>query len=297
VTTAASDHSLLHVLADDSTGTVGESAMETVARRYSGLVYQTARRLVHDADMAEDVTQATFIVLAKKADHVDPRYLPGWLVNTARFCALEALRSRSTRQRHEALAAELRAESAELIEEPTVPELMPLLDEALANLSEADRTAVVARFFQGQSFAYVGESMGITEEAARKRVTRAVDKMRATFMREGILASVGLLMLALASEQAKAAPLPLIHACKQAMSTHGLSFGCRIAGRVLPKMSCGVGKILATLALAATVIGGATYGTALLAGIHLSHPATAKPAAVTASAQTPISEVADYRGR
>jgi RNA polymerase sigma factor (sigma-70 family) len=193
---------------DEFASSQSPGAFAELVRRYVDLVYTTARRLVGDPHLAEDVTQAVFIVLAKKAPQVNAEHLPGWLVVTTRLAARQAMRTDRTRQKHERQAAAMRPETA-ATDEPTAEHLRPLLDDALAELYDTDRTAVVRRFLLGQSFAEVGAGMGISEEAARKRVGRAVEKLRTIFVKRGITPSAGGLMVVLAAQPAQAAPATL----------------------------------------------------------------------------------------
>src|SRR5262249_5905791 len=135
--------------------TQSEEAFAGIVRQYVDLVYSTARRMVGDAHLAEDVTQAAFMVLARKAGSVTPGTLAGWLVNTTRLTAKQAIRSKLCREKHETKAAGMRNELNASADEPTASELSPLLDDALSRLSDADRAAVVLRFFQGLSFVEV----------------------------------------------------------------------------------------------------------------------------------------------
>jgi RNA polymerase sigma factor (sigma-70 family) len=212
--------------------------------RYVDLVYATARRLVGDGHTAEDVTQATFIALLRKADRVDPRHLPGWLVNAARLAAREALRSQGRRRSHESRAAQLRTETTDdPADEPTTAHVLPLLDEALSHLSEADRTAVVLRFLQGLSFAEVGSATGATEEAARKRVGRALEKLRHSLVKQGVTPSMGGLAVVLASQQAPPAP-PTAVAAATATPSPAVS---SIAGQVVRALQWSRATTVATI--------------------------------------------------
>ena len=183
-------------------------AFAAIVGRYIDLVYSTARRVARDTHLAEDATQAVFIVLTRRADSVRPQHLAGWLVNTARLAARKSLRTRNRRWRHEASAAQIRPQMI-LGDEPTVDQISPLLDDALARLNETDRSAVVMRFLQGRSFAEVGESLNVSEDAARKRVERATEKLRVHLSKQGFTSSIGGLTVVLAAHQAKSAPAQL----------------------------------------------------------------------------------------
>ncbi len=104
-------------------------AFAFIVRRYAGLVYSTARRIVRQDQLAEDITQATFVALYRKAPSVDPRTLAGWLVNATRLTAMATMRSESRREKHETNAAILQRARDLASDEPTVNEIAPLLDE------------------------------------------------------------------------------------------------------------------------------------------------------------------------
>ncbi len=232
-------------------------ALEDLVRRYLDLVYSTARRLVGESQ-ADDVTQATFLVLLKKADRLDARTLPGWFVNTTRLAAKEALRSHATRSKHETRAATMRHDTQSTADEPTADQLLPLLDEALAKLTEPDRTVVVLRFLQGQTFAEVGTATGTTEEAARKRVGRAVEKLRAIFMKQGVAPSVGGVMIVLAAQQGQAAPAAVAAGITTSMATGGTATSAMLAKGAASAMTLAKAKIVALAIIAAGIAGTAS---------------------------------------
>ncbi len=150
-----------------------ESAFRLLVERHSGWVYAAAFRQLRDANLAEDATQAVFVLLCKRAKKMKPEQkLSGWLFVTLGYTVKSIQRSRRRRQRYEKLAA---------IERPTsyaTPPLADGLDEAVARLSEIDRIAILLRFYQGLEFASVGRRLGVSEEAAKKRVARAVTRLR-----------------------------------------------------------------------------------------------------------------------
>ena len=183
-----------------------EASFGKLVTNYSGLVYGTAMRATGGrSDLAPDIAQRVFVDLANKAARLahDER-LGLWLHKRTRWAAADALRSERRRQNRETLVAM----EENLIETETQPweQWAPELDAALARLPKRDRQAIVLRFMEGRRLAAVGEAMGVGEEAARKRVTRALDKLRSKLLGRGVAFSAAGLLTALSAESAKAAP-------------------------------------------------------------------------------------------
>ena len=165
-------------------------AFAALVRRYIDLVYSAARRQSDDAAAAEDVTQSVFILLAQRAHTIrDGRALPGWLLVTTRYAALNARRAEARRRKHEHAAAMNRSEQTEPATSNEWEAVRPLLDEAVARLKRDDRDAITLRFFKGQRMGDVAAALGISEPAAQKRVGRAVERLRTLLSRAGVSAS------------------------------------------------------------------------------------------------------------
>src|SRR5215212_1010928 len=157
-----------------------QSAFREVVVRHVDLVYATCRRVLpaRDAHLAEDATQAVFVILAKKARTIRQNTsLVGWLHNTARYVACNVMRVAANRRRHEMEAAQMPrykhsgGEASNHVAEDVV-------DRALARLEAQERDAILLRFFEGRSFREVGAALSISEEAAKKRVWRGIEKLR-----------------------------------------------------------------------------------------------------------------------
>ena len=173
--TDASDTDLLEQFVHDRS----EAAFTALVERHIGIVHAVALRYTANPQHAEDITQAVFIILARKAEALNRKtILPGWLYHTARLTAANYQRAEIRRIRREQevfMESKLQEPASS---QPLWPELTPLLDEAMSRLRDCDRDALVLRYFQNKSLAEVGAAMGLAERAAQKRVLRAIDRPR-----------------------------------------------------------------------------------------------------------------------
>jgi len=185
-----------------------EPAFAELVARHVNLVFACARRIVLDEDLAKDVTQTVFIHLAKNAASVrDGDALGGWLYRAACNTATSMVRSESRRRHRETTAMNL----ADLENRPPAAWLAvaPLLEEAMQRLSVAEQDAVILRYFEGKSLREVGVAQNLSDDAAQKRISRALDKIRLYFTRHGVTVSVALLASVLAASSVSAAPAGL----------------------------------------------------------------------------------------
>ena len=189
--------------------TGSESAFRELVARYLGLVYSTALRLVGgDTHLAEDVAQTVFIDLARKARGLSSRVmLGGWLHQRTYNVAAPMMRAQRRRQSREREAVLMNA----LQSDPPadLAQVEPLLDEAITQLAVPERTAIILRFFEQRDFRSIGQALGSSEDAARMRVTRALDKLHVILKHRGVTLSAAALGTALATETLAAAPAGL----------------------------------------------------------------------------------------
>lgn len=188
-----------------------EPAFAELVRRHLAWVYSVARRQVRDPQLAEDVAQSVFVLLARKAGSLrSGTLLGGWLFRTTCFVASRALRAEQRLKHREQIASSMTA----VVTLPEDPEaawerLAPHLDQVVAALSEPDRAAVLLRFYEKKPFHEIGRRLGVSEEAAKKRVSRAVEKMRTLLMQRGVSLGGPALVAILTGKTVEAVPAAL----------------------------------------------------------------------------------------
>jgi len=174
-----------------------EEAFAELVRRHVDLVYSAALRQVNrDAHLAQDVTQMVFTELSRKAGVLASRpMLTGWLYTCAHFCAVKVVRTESRRHLREQKAQAMHELLQNAHPEHDWDQLLPVLDNVMIELSESDREAILMRYFENRQLSHVGEKLGLSEDAARKRVERALEKLRACLSRRGITTGASLAAL------------------------------------------------------------------------------------------------------
>jgi RNA polymerase sigma factor (sigma-70 family) len=202
-----------------------ESAFAELVRRHIDFVYSAARRMVGDQHLAEDVTQEVFLVLAQNAETLaDHPVISGWMHRTAKNLASNKIRSDARRRARERKAAAMNEFSSA---EPEVWErIAPHLDTALEELSEPDRNALLLRHFERKSAREIGHVLGISEEAAQKRVHRAVERLRLSFAKQGITVGASGLSILISSNAIQAAPAGLCAAITIARASAAATTFC-----------------------------------------------------------------------
>ncbi|HEX2854765.1 MAG TPA: sigma-70 family RNA polymerase sigma factor [Opitutaceae bacterium] len=182
-----------------------QEAFAELVRRHIGWVYQAGlRRTGGRHALAQDVAQYVFSAVANHADALSRREsLAGWLYVTARYAASRALRSEIRRRKHET-AAHVMTELEQSSEDPEWDRIRPALDKVMDTLSARDREALLLRFSDGLGFAGIGAVLGVSEDGARKRVERSLEKMRVLLARRGVTSTAAALGGLLAAQSTAA---------------------------------------------------------------------------------------------
>ncbi len=185
-----------------------ETAFATLVSRHLDMVYATALRHVGNHHQAQEIAQAVFIVLARKARSLGPKtVLAGWLFQTARLTAANHMRAEIRRARREQ-EAYIQSHPSEDSSEAW-HQIIPLLNELVGSLRDKERDAIVLRFLQGKEFKDVAAAMGGSEAAAQMRVSRALEKLRGMFAKRGVTVTAMALGGMISACGTQAAPLGL----------------------------------------------------------------------------------------
>jgi RNA polymerase sigma factor (sigma-70 family) len=236
--------------------TGSDEAFAEIVTRYLDLVYSVALRSVEgDTHLAEDVAQTVFADLARLAGSLPAKtMLGGWLHRHTCFLAANTMRAERRRRARERAAAELRALDSKA--EPPMDAIGPILDDAVNQLAEPDRLAILLRFFEERDFRGVGEVLGSNEDAARMRVHRALEKLQELLKRRGISTSAAGLGLLLSANAVQSTPAGLASTISKAAVLAPLTTqsAAALAGKTLVMTT--LQKSLVTGAIA--LLGGAS---------------------------------------
>ena len=232
-------------------------AFAELAARHANWVYSSALRRVRDPHLAEDIAQAAFIILAEKAAKLEADIpLNAWLFQVTRYASARGLRANARRKRHERMAASMVGEISNSDNETTWQQVQPWLDEAVGLLRQDDRQAILLRFYEQKSMAEVGAALNVSEDAAKKRVAKALDKLRKILERKGVFMPAAGLGIAMAVGTTQPAPATVVAACAA-----GTSPPASLAAQLIAK------KIIATMATAKIKFAAAVLVLALLVPI------------------------------
>ena len=253
------DAELLHRYAEERS----EPAFAALVQRHLNLVYFAALRQVGgDAHRARDVAQSVFTDLARKAASLTGRAtLTGWLHTSTRFAAAKVRRADFSRQQHEQEAATMNAFLSDPHPDPEAAaeweRLRPMIDDVIHELDDRDREAVLLRFFENRPFAEIGATLSVSEDAARMRVDRALEKLRAVLARRGVKSTRAALAVVFANQVAASAPAGLATAISSAALASAAATGglaAMGAGFFMSNTSTAIVSAVALAAIGATFL-------------------------------------------
>ena len=248
-----------------------EEAFTEIVRRHIGLVHSVAFRQTNNSQHAEEITQAVFIILARKASSLGRKtILSGWLYHTARLTAANFQRAEFRRARREQEVFMQSSPHDDQIESAW-QDLGPLLEEAMSKLRTTDRDAIVLRFFENKSLREVGTAMGLEERTAQKRVARGLEKLRAFFSKRGTTLSVALIASTVAAKSVQAAPIGLAKTVATSAIAKGTILSAPISLLIkgtLKTMKWSTIKLSAGLGVTALVLAGAAVKVSLNDNVH-----------------------------
>ncbi len=224
-----------------------ESAFTKLFERHVHLVYSAALRQARNPSHAEEVTQAVFILLARKAKSLSPKIvLSGWLYQAARLTTASLIKREIRRQRREQeVYMQTSTEPDTLLWE----QISPLLDDAMGRLGETDRNAIVLRFFENRTSREVAVALKLNEVTARKRVSRALEKLRTFFAKRGVVLTAAIIAGAISGNSVQAAPTALANSAMAIAISKGA-----IAGGSTLSLINGAMKIMAWTKAKTTVV-------------------------------------------
>jgi RNA polymerase sigma factor (sigma-70 family) len=241
-----------------------EAAFAELVRRHVDQVFSAALRMVRDSHLAEDVTQGVFVALARHAGELTDRpVLSGWLHRTAQNLAANAVRSdvrRRAREQEVAAMNELLATEPDALWEHVAPHL----DAALGELSEADRDALLLRYFERKSAREMAQTLGTSEDAAQKRVSRAVERLRELFSNRNVTIGASGLVVVISANAVQAAPVGLA----AAISATAVLAGTTVASTATATAAKAIAMTTLQKALIAATI--AAVGTGIYEGRQVS---------------------------
>jgi len=229
-----------------------EDAFAEIVRRHVGLVYSATLRQVRSPQIAEEVAQSAFTDLARQAHRLAPdTILTSWLYQVTRRTAIDVIRRESRRRLREQIATEMNAMNATTADWTHIE---PLLDEAMLALDDTDRAAVLLRYFENKSLREVGQTLGVSDDTAQKRVSRAVERLREFFAKRGVTVGASGLVVAISANAVQAAPAGLAVTISTAAALAGTTIAATAIATVTKTIAMTtLQKTLITATIVATV--------------------------------------------
>lgn len=257
---------------------------EIVRRHIDGVFSAALRRVGGDVQFAEDVTQQVFVALARKAAAVSRHpFLGAWLYTTTRHESANVVRRERRRKAREIFASVMTrlAQDESSSADADWLKIAPILDDAVDQLAELDRTAIVLRFIERRGFAEIGAALHVSTDAARMRVERALERLRQCLVRRGVTSTATALGLALTANAASSAPV----AMAATITSTALASAAITAGTAPWVMFMSLTKVQTTLAAAALLVGGAAFHSHKIRRYEQSRLVAAQSAFTAASAR------------
>jgi RNA polymerase sigma factor (sigma-70 family) len=248
------DHDLLGQFAREHS----QEAFTDLVHRHLNLVYSAALRQVRSPQLAEEVSQSVFTELARNAAKLNPdTNLTAWLYQVARHAAIDVVRREARRQAREQIAYQMSD-----INETSAgwPDIEPLLDEAMQSLEDGDRTAILLRYFENKSLREVGEALGTNEDAAQKRVSRAVDRLRDSFSKHKVSVGASGLVALVSANAVQAAPAGLAVGVATGAVLASTTISTSTAVAITKTIAMTTMQKTVAVALVAAALAGGLYG-------------------------------------